>query len=174
MYELEENKDALISHCSVCCLIVSKTLYVWLPFYSLNFSPLNLGLSPPPPLFFSGGVHLAPTCTKVRKKLSGLYQGEEEAFREIERCKHAQKRTPRKAKHASYFRNSTICVQKAASTTSASPAKVSQELLYLPTPYFNSLHQLIRYLMINHLEERLLDQAQARVSYTPPFLGLFA
>ena len=26
----------------------------------------------------------------------------------------------------------------------------------------------------NHLEERLLDQAQARASYTPPFLGSFA
>ena len=25
----------------------------------------------------------------------------------------------------------------------------------------------------NHLEERLLDQAQARASYTPPFLGGF-
>ena len=25
----------------------------------------------------------------------------------------------------------------------------------------------------NHLEERLLDQAQARASYTPPFLGSF-
>ena len=27
---------------------------------------------------------------------------------------------------------------------------------------------------LNHLEERLLDQAQARASYTPPFLGSFA
>ena len=26
----------------------------------------------------------------------------------------------------------------------------------------------------NHLEERLLDQAQARASYTPPFWGSFA
>ena len=26
----------------------------------------------------------------------------------------------------------------------------------------------------NHLEERLLDQAQAPASYTPPFLGSFA
>ena len=26
----------------------------------------------------------------------------------------------------------------------------------------------------NHLEERVLDQAQARASYTPPFWGLFA
>ena len=26
----------------------------------------------------------------------------------------------------------------------------------------------------NHLEERLLDQAQARASYTPPVLGSFA
>ena len=25
----------------------------------------------------------------------------------------------------------------------------------------------------NHLEERLLDQAHARASYTPPFLGSF-
>ena len=29
-------------------------------------------------------------------------------------------------------------------------------------------------LWVNHLEERLLDQAQARASYTPPFLGSFA
>ena len=27
---------------------------------------------------------------------------------------------------------------------------------------------------LNHLEERLLDQAQARASCTPPFLGSFA
>ena len=26
--------------------------------------------------------------------------------------------------------------------------------------------------MENHLEERLLDQAQARASYTPPLLGV--
>ena len=28
--------------------------------------------------------------------------------------------------------------------------------------------------LTNHLEERLLDQAQVRASYTPPFLGSFA
>ena len=27
---------------------------------------------------------------------------------------------------------------------------------------------------VNHLEERPLDQAQARASYTPPFWGSFA
>ena len=32
----------------------------------------------------------------------------------------------------------------------------------------------IQVLLQNHLEERVLDQVQACVSYTPPFLGSFA
>ena len=42
------------------------------------------------------------------------------------------------------------------------------------THTYRSFFDCIRLKIRSHLEERLLDQAQVRASYTPLFLGSFA
>ena len=66
---------------------------------------------------------------------NGLYQSGEGAIRAKEKRRCAQKHTPRKAKHAPYFRNSTIAVYKAVALLMPAWPKFLKTFSTSPLPH---------------------------------------